>query len=462
MSDRIFVDQRASTEAPFVAVVTVEPDGTSNEIPTYYESIDKNSMWGIHPTGYVYWTDGIAPLLEAARMVSVNGKLVLEYVIGRYPATSTETVNAGFTQKANVAVATTVASSAGALLTAQATTIGHTTVLSRVVFLDTSLFATVARSTTTSTVDASIDESFITRDVSTGGSTVDAALGQQARVVAFSKVPSGVDAALSAAANTASASAATTTVGAGFSLQAKTIYTAAVSTRVNAAVSTTPIGTTTALTSVDANLVATPLQSLASENFTGSDGSVWPSKWTPLLSGNGSSLTIQSNTGRIVTSASAYVVSAAAYLNTITVADFNLAFDIAFANLQEQYLTFGGRRASSTGDALAGSGYFVEFFPHNGVNSFGVNKNATGTDTDVSGDLPGGQFVANVFMRVRFQVTGTQLRVKSWDPTGPEPAAWLWTGTDNSIVGTGRIGLSYMTGGGGASQTAFIDNIVVS
>lgn len=65
---------------------------------------------------------------------------------------------------------------------------------------------------------------------------------------------------------------------------------------------------------------------------------------------------------------------------------------------------------------------------------------------------------------VRFSAWGSQLRVKVWDSTTPEPAAFTLTATDATVTGPGNLMLASRRNGGNANGTINMqfDNLIVS
>lgn len=70
-----------------------------------------------------------------------------------------------------------------------------------------------------------------------------------------------------------------------------------------------------------------------------------------------------------------------------------------------------------------------------------VRRRLTGTETSLGGGtVTGLAHAPGVRFRIRFQVTGTALRAKTWLDGQPEPAAWAVEVTDSSLTAAGQIG----------------------
>jgi hypothetical protein len=201
---------------------------------------------------------------------------------------------------------------------------------------------------------------------------------------------------------------------------------------------------------------------LATETWTGTNGTAWPAQWTP-TAGTGAA-TIQANAGQLTYGGTAFSLAAVEYLSGMTASrDFDITVDVTFsAPTQEQYFYFGFRCGNVA--AAAPPGYFVQFFPHNGTNTMGFNKwDASGNEVSISGDLAAGTWTAGTARRVRIQAIGNNLAVKVWAPGGSEPGTWLWTGTDTTYAAqTGRVLLYTFNGAGTAAKNVQLDNLTVT
>lgn len=207
---------------------------------------------------------------------------------------------------------------------------------------------------------------------------------------------------------------------------------------------------------------------IATESWTGADGSAWPAQWTTSVINTGGAATIQGNAGRLsFPTTGNYVYGTVAQLSALSpAADFDVTLDVAFSTLDESYFYLSLR---STTDATSGgsnNGVHLGIYPHNGVNSAGIGYALASTNTDdgaVSGDLAAGQWVAGVARRVRFRVVGTEVAVKFWDPASAEPSTWLYQGTDTHTSGlTGRLSVHAFGSNSQVPRYAVLDNLTLT
>jgi hypothetical protein len=208
----------------------------------------------------------------------------------------------------------------------------------------------------------------------------------------------------------------------------------------------------------------TPLQTYATETFTGTNGAAWPAQWTTAVN-TGGVVDIQTNTGRLVSSPGSYTLDNKAYLNGMTaVKNMDITLDVSFPDVtNEQYLFIFLRSDDTVAANVPPNGYELLIKPWNGVDTFAVRKKVSNVNTNISGDLNLGAFTASTAKRVRFQVIDDTLKVKVWDPAGAEPGTWFWSATDNSLsANTGKVLLQMNSGNAAASRTVNIDNITVT
>jgi hypothetical protein len=66
-------------------------------------------------------------------------------------------------------------------------------------------------------------------------------------------------------------------------------------------------------------------------------------------------------------------------------------------------------------------------------------------------------------VRVRFQVTGTAIKARIWQPTGLEPGAWQLSTTDTSVTTSSSVGVRAFAGSGNTNvgPQARFDNFKV-
>lgn len=200
------------------------------------------------------------------------------------------------------------------------------------------------------------------------------------------------------------------------------------------------------------------MATLATELWTGTSGA-WPAQWTTT-----GTTALNANRGAMTTTAAAYSASVTANLTGMTATrDIDVVVDITFSNVDEQYWYLFIRATSPSAGATPSDGYSVTIFPGNGANSMGVSVWSAGNETQLSGDLAAGAWVANTARRVRFRALGNTIAVRVWDPAVAEPATWLYT-TTNAVqsAATGKVSLIGAVGGPAAARSAYFDNLAVT
>lgn len=102
-----------------------------------------------------------------------------------------------------------------------------------------------------------------------------------------------------------------------------------------------------------------------------------------------------------------------------------------------------------------------------------IRKAVAGVETVIFPNtiISGLTHAANTFFTIRFQIIGTQLRVKVWPTSGSEPSAWTETVTDTSVTVGTRIGVRSFIASGTSNEpilfsfdnlrTAVVDHAVV-
>lgn len=193
---------------------------------------------------------------------------------------------------------------------------------------------------------------------------------------------------------------------------------------------------------------------LATETWTGANGSAWPAQWTAATNSSGAA-TIQANAGQLgFGTSSGYSFGASAYLSGMAaVADSDTAVTVSFAQIQEEYLFLAARS-----DGTRNVGYAVSISASTGLSVGPLG--AGNTFTNLSGSL-GGAWTAGVARKIRFRVAGSSLSVKVWDAVAAEPASWTWTGTDTTWTAAGRFMAFVNTGASTSGGTVSLDDLTI-
>lgn len=468
MADRIFVDQQASTEAPFVALVDIMPAGSGNTIVTYYESIYNVSNFGIHPNGYLYWSDSPVPPLDAARMGAANGKFYLEYVIPRNPvAVNPSAINTALTQTARTIVVQQVSTAAGAGFTILAATVAKGTAGSGVNVAASSGAAVIAATTATSTVNAASAEVASTAHRATAASTANLGLTQAVSVLVATTVPSTANAALTATVVTSYATTAATTANAAVTQLAATSRATTTSSSVNASLTTASQFHSNTPTNVNAALSAsaTSVSSTTyTETFTAADGSTWPSRWT-ITSGTAS---IVGNQGKLVSIASSYAAGRAdyTYMPATTGDSWVLAYFTQTVGGVEQTANLG-LNCDPTDASIYGSSaneIYVRLNYSTSSDPAGAWLNLYQGQTKIGSNVPK-TLTPGVAYGVRLQRLSGVIYARVWDSTGAEPSAWDFQVNLASLpqpAVTGVASIAMESGNDGVARTLIVDNVTVN
>ncbi|MBL8160085.1 prepilin-type N-terminal cleavage/methylation domain-containing protein [Candidatus Saccharibacteria bacterium] len=200
-----------------------------------------------------------------------------------------------------------------------------------------------------------------------------------------------------------------------------------------------------------------------SENWTGTDGSAWPSNWVTDKTNVGSTYTdLSGGQGRLQAVMSGNYAKA---MRTDMAASANQGMLVTLSMTPQAMYANGGinlRLASDFGDS-------------NGIQN-GVNASLNVTDGRIVNfniyRFIGGQQYNMTYIdqmgtiptlnsvRARFELQGNQYRLKLWDPAGAEPAGWNATITDNRTFQPGWPGVS-MYSWSSMGFTALFDNMNV-
>jgi len=173
-----------------------------------------------------------------------------------------------------------------------------------------------------------------------------------------------------------------------------------------------------------------------SETWTGTTGAAWPAGWTHV---SGTS-TIQTNTGRQVTAATAY---AEAWDYQTGTADGEVLAQVQVSGNTERYVEVAAR--FSTASPNTGSGYVAHFDHAGNAVIYRFNSGASAS----LGTAGGAGFLtitASAWYWVRFRWEGSALSAKFWPATGGEPGSWSVTATDSTYSAAGVVGLRTQTG----------------
>lgn len=182
------------------------------------------------------------------------------------------------------------------------------------------------------------------------------------------------------------------------------------------------------------------MTTLATETFTGANGSAWGAQWTTGM--NQGTATIQSNAGRLLPSNIGYL-TVQRFLNIAAAGKCELYVEVTLPAITEQYVyVFIRADSSQTGQYFA-TGYGVVLKPGDGTY---YHEAAYGSGEYLQTAIPM-TYVAGGRYGVRVNADGFTWKSKVWDLSGAEPTAWMATATDtDSAFPTGRVELASQSG----------------
>lgn len=202
---------------------------------------------------------------------------------------------------------------------------------------------------------------------------------------------------------------------------------------------------------------------IATENFTGANGSPWPA------SPNTWAFKVSSSHGTLDTNRGAMIAtpgdlnSEAATLTSLSVADVDLTVDITIGSIVEQYGAIGVRSNNTWFGGVNFNpyqGYFIDIHLHTG--NWQLKKgNNDGTATDL-GSLQSQVLAANDTLRLRIRAIGSSIKAKVWNVTQSEAEpVWEVEVTDTSWPAAGYPFLE-VSNGTGTNPTFYWDNFTAS
>ncbi len=184
-------------------------------------------------------------------------------------------------------------------------------------------------------------------------------------------------------------------------------------------------------------IVSVTPTALVADTFTAANGSALDtSKWAN-VSSSGGTATIDSNTATLeVPNTAGAVGGMRSTAPSAADGDSTFTYQFASASTPSKLRAYGRYVDAS-------NNYRVELSADSTTGTF--FKVVSGTTTAISTFTVPSDANAH---SLRFQVDGTNLRVKIWNPTDPEPNTWTATTTDSAVTasGTTRIQLARSTG----------------
>jgi hypothetical protein len=198
-----------------------------------------------------------------------------------------------------------------------------------------------------------------------------------------------------------------------------------------------------------------------SETWTGTNGDAWSGDWTTSNS-SGTTLDIQSNTGRILTgSLGSFGDYGRALLADQSSADFDMTVDILPGVQEEKYpiVGFRGNGSWATSPTWPQNGYGVELrvmaTPASGF--YSVERVDAGTRTGLSGQVAY-TITAGDTIHMNVVCYGTAVEFRIWKNAESKPTepTYAFTDTVHNTRTRHSVGL---TGGAGTVDDIYFDNL---
>lgn len=187
---------------------------------------------------------------------------------------------------------------------------------------------------------------------------------------------------------------------------------------------------------------------LASEAWTGANGSAWAGQWSA-TSGSGAAgatVDVQSNRGRVVSGAGGDVWKRL----TLTATDVDITGLVQVTGTAEAQVLWRG--TNTLGDA-----YALVLSVADGVRVQQIVGGSISTRYDAAA-VGGPSIVAATDYRVRIRHQGTRLSIRAWAASGSEPGAWQLDVVDSLITTAGTVALRQWY----ASQTCYFDDLAIA
>jgi lysophospholipase L1-like esterase len=196
---------------------------------------------------------------------------------------------------------------------------------------------------------------------------------------------------------------------------------------------------------------------LATETWSATNGSSWPSQWT-VTTANGGTIDVQNGMGRVITPTANYSPPGNTYLTGMPAAtDTEILMDFMVPNVSiEQYALIGARIQTPTWNAIGDptTGYIFNVYPSTG--NIEVLYSGPFTSLQVA-SYP---LTSGVTYTVRWQLIGSRTRVRIWPKANTEPSTWNIDVGGASDLTAGKVAVFSESGGAGAAQI-YYDNLTV-
>lgn len=201
------------------------------------------------------------------------------------------------------------------------------------------------------------------------------------------------------------------------------------------------------------------LQPAIIDTFAGADASVWAAKNFTISATGAGAADINLQRGRMVTAAAgSFADYVAAQSKLGTLADVEIFGEYEFASMSAERYFYAVLRADVMNYFIGThTGLGLKFGnTTGGVATVYVERNLVGAASNV---YVGPNFnpTAGDIYAFRFRAQGTQLSLKYWARSLPEPAAWTFQFTETSITAAGMAGYVGRGGNATVATTLYLD-----
>lgn len=203
------------------------------------------------------------------------------------------------------------------------------------------------------------------------------------------------------------------------------------------------------------------MTALAVESFTGSNGDAWPATWSTAGSlGAGTVADIQSNAGRLNAQHTSYGYICQKH-SLASRADTGLLATVTFADAaNEQYLQIMLRGSGAVSGTEPHDCLFMQFMVTQNQVEFSKSINYAHTSLDGTNSA---WTPSTSPWKIRMEFQGTTARLKWWDASTVEPAAFNRnaTGVNDATLASGQVYIAMVSGSTSTARSATIDDLVL-
>jgi len=196
------------------------------------------------------------------------------------------------------------------------------------------------------------------------------------------------------------------------------------------------------------------MATLASESWTGSNGSAWPAQWTTGQTGTGSAATIQSNRGRLASGTQGGYSGASRISRRLNItAPTNV--DVSGTWTPDANEPYGAVAVRADNTIDTGDGYYLL------LNKSGTLELAAivGYSSTTLGTF---SFTASsgTTYGFRLRAVGSLIQARVW--SGTEPSSWNVSVTNTAVTGSGAVGFTVVCGSATVAHAIDFDDLLVT